>query len=125
HLIEQLVGAAQDGVELLGPDGLLTSITKQVLEAALDAELTDHLGYERGAPAGRGSGNARNGISEKTVHTEVGSVRVGVPRDRAGSFDPLIVPKHKSRLPGFNDRIISLYARGMTVRDIQGHLADL
>lgn len=124
-LIDQLIGHAQDGVELLGPDGLLTEITKQVLEAALDAELSDHLGYERGDRGGRGSGNSRNGGSDKTVHTEVGSVRIEVPRDRAGSFEPLIVPKHQSRLPGFNERIISLYARGVTVRDIQAHLQDL
>lgn len=125
ELVDKLLEQAGDGVELLGPDGLLSELTKSVLERALDAELTDHLGYERGDPAGHGSGNSRNGASGKTVHTDVGSVRVDVPRDRNGTFEPAIVPKGQTRLQGFNDRIIALYARGMTVRDIQAHLHEI
>ena len=123
-IIDQLMEQAADG-ELLGPDGLLSEVTKQVVERALDVELTDHLGYERGDPAGRGSGNSRNGTSAKTVLTDVGSVDLDVPRDRGGVFEPKIVPKGVSRLTGFNERIIALYARGMTVRDICAHLKDL
>ncbi len=125
ELVDRLLEQAGEGADLLGPDGLLSALTKSVLERALDAELTDHLGYERGDPGGRGSGNSRNGSSGKTVHTDVGSVRLDVPRDRNGTFEPAIVPKGTTRLQGFNDRIIALYARGMTVRDIQAHLHEI
>jgi putative transposase len=126
ELAEQLVERARsEGLELTGPDGLLTGLTRRVLETALDAELTDHLGYEAGDPAGRGSGNSRNGRSAKKVHTEVGRVEVGVPRDRNGTFEPKLVPKHARRLDGFNEAIVSLYARGLTTGDIQGHLRQL
>jgi hypothetical protein len=124
ELVDKLLADAE-GTDLLGPDGLLAELTKNVLERALDAELTDQLGYELGDPAGRGSGNSRNGASGKTVHTDVGSVRLDVPRDRNGSFEPQIVPQGAIRLQGFNDRIIALYARGMTVRDIQAHLLEI
>lgn len=125
ELVEQLLEQAGEGAELLGPDGLLSELTKSVLERALAAELTDHLGYEHGDPAGRGSGNSRNGTTPKTVLTDVGPVDLAVPRDRAGSFEPQIVPKGQTRLGGFNDRIISLYARGLTVREIQAHLREI
>jgi len=126
ELAEQLVERARaEGVELTGPDGLLTGLTRRVLETALDAEMSDHLGYEPGDPAGRGSGNSRNGRSTKKVHTEVGQIEVGVPRDRAGTFEPKLVPKHARRLDGFNEAIVSLYARGMTTGDIQAHLRQL
>lgn len=126
RLAELLVERAdREGVELVGPEGLLTQLTKTVLEKAMNVELADHLGYERGDPAGRGSGNSRNGSYEKTVHTDVGTVTVDVPRDRNGSFEPLIVPKGRRRLEGLNRAIISLYARGMTTRDICAHLRDL
>jgi putative transposase len=124
-LVDQLMDAVGPDIELNGPDGLLASLQKAVLERALDAELTEHLGYERGDAAGNGSGNSRNGTTPKTLHTETGSIDLEVPRDRAATFNPLIVPKGTTRLDGFNDRIISLYASGMTVRDIQGHLADM
>jgi len=115
----------EEGAELLGPDGLLSQVTKAVLERALDEELTDHLGYERHDPAGRGSGNSRNGASPKTVLTDVGAIDMEVPRDRNGDFAPKIVPKGSTRLKGFNERIIALYGRGMTVRDIQSHLEEI
>lgn len=111
--------------ELLGPDGLISEMTKKVLERAMDTELTDHLGYEKGDPAGRGSGNSRNGTTPKTVHTDIGTVPLDVPRDRNGEFEPRIVPKGSKRLKGFNERIIALYARGMTVRDVRSHLAEI
>jgi putative transposase len=123
-VIDDLLARA-GGRELLGEGGLLQQLTKQVLETALDVEMADHLGYERGDPVGRGSGNSRNGTSSKRVHTDVGTVDLVVPRDRNGTFDPKIVAKGQRRLEGFNDRIIALYARGMTVRDIQAHLAEI
>jgi putative transposase len=124
ELVDQLIEQAGDR-ELLGEDGLLRQLTKQVLETALDVELTEHLGYERGDPVGRGSGNSRNGATPKRVHTDIGTVDLDVPRDRNASFDPAIVPKGARRLRGFNDRIVALYARGMTVRDIREHLAEM
>lgn len=114
-----------EGADLLGPDGLLGQVTKAVLERALDEELTVELGYEKGDPAGRGSGNSRNGTTPKRVHTEIGTLDLDIPRDRNGDFEPKIVPKGATRLNGFNERIIALYARGVTVRDIQAHLAEI
>ena len=125
-VLDELMGRVDaEGAELLGPDGLLSQVTKAVLERALDEELTDHLGYVRHDPAGRGSGNSRNGKTPKVVLTEAGAVDLDVPRDRNGEFEPRIVPKGATRLKGFNDRIISLYARGMTVRDVQSHLEEI
>jgi hypothetical protein len=126
ELADQLLGRAQEqGAELLGPDGLLSQVTRAVLERALAEEMTGHLGYEKHDPAGRGSGNSRNGTTAKTVLTEVGAVDLAVPRDRAGSFEPQIVRKGQTRLEGFNDRIIALYARGLTTRDIRAHLREM
>ena len=105
---ELLATAEAQGVELLGPDGLLSQITKAVLERALGEELTDHLGYEKHDPAGRGSGNSRNGSTPKQLLTDIGPIDLEVPRDRAGSFDPKIVRKGQIRLDGFNDRIVAL-----------------
>ncbi len=126
ELADQLLGRAQaDGAELLGPDGLLSQVTKAVLERALAEEMTGHLGYEKHDPAGRGSGNSRNGMTPKTVLTDAGAVDLAVPRDRAGTFEPQIVRKGQTRLEGFNERIIALYARGMTTRDIRAHLREM
>jgi putative transposase len=125
-LADELLGRAQsEGVELLGPDGLLSQVTKAVLERALGEELTEHLGYEKHDPAGRGSGNSRNGSTRKTLLTEAGAVDLAVPRDRVGSFEPKIVRKGQTRLDGFNERIVALYARGMTTRDIRAHLREM
>jgi len=126
ELADQLLGRAQaEGAELLGPGGLLSQVTKAVLERALAEEMTGHLGYEKHDPAGRGSGNSRNGMTPKTVLTDVGAVDLQVPRDRAGTFEPQIVGKGQTRLEGFNERIIALYARGMTTRDIRAHLREM
>ncbi len=125
-VLDELMGRVQaEGAELLGPDGLLSQVTKAVLERALEEELTDELGYEKHDPAGRGSGNSRNGTTPKTLLTEIGAVDLAVPRDRNGSFEPRIVPKGVNKLAGFTDRIVALYARGMTVRDIRAHLAEM
>jgi putative transposase len=126
QLADELLGRAQaQGAELLGPDGLLSQVTKAVLERALGEELTEHLGYEKHEPAGRGSGNSRNGSTPKRLRTEVGDIDLDVPRDRAGSFEPQIVRKGQTRLDGFNERIIALYARGMSTRDIRAHLREM
>lgn len=125
-LAEELVARArEEGVELVGPDGFLTKVTKSVLEAALNAEMTEHLGYPPHDPRGRGSGNSRNGTTTKTVLTDVGPVTIDVPRDREGAFEPVIVPKHARRLEGFNESIISLYAKGLTTGEITDHLHDI
>lgn len=125
ELIDELLAGARTPEEITGPDGLLSRLTKRLVERAMDAELSEHLGYERGQAPPGGVGNARNGITPKTIHTEQGSVRIEQPRDRAGSFEPQIVPKHKRRFEGFDERIVAMYARGMSVRDIQAHLREL
>src|SRR5262249_25263416 len=98
---------------------------KRLRERALGAELSEHLGYEKGDSAGRGSGNSRNGYSSKTVIGDDGPIELAVPRDRNSSFEPQIVAKGQTRIEGFDERIISLYARGLTVREIQAHLREL
>ena len=120
-----LADAEASGTPIDGPDGLLAQITKSVLERALDVEIADHLGYEHGDPAGNGSGNSRNGHGRKTVLTTAGPVDLEVPRDRNGTFDPVIVPKRKRRLGQVEDMILSLYARGMSTRDITEHLGEV
>ena len=113
------------GVELLGPNGVLAELTKRILERGLAEELSDHLGYEPGDPAGRGSGNNRNGTTPKKVFTEVGAIDLDIPRDRNGSFEPKLVPKGTTRLAKFNENIVHLYARGMSTRDIRRELGRM
>lgn len=120
-----LADAEASGTPVDGPDGLLAQMTKAVLERALDVEIADHLGYEHGDPAGYGSGNSRNGHGRKTVLTTAGQVELEVPRDRNGTFSPVIVPKRKRRLGQVEDMILSLYARGMSTRDITEHLSEV
>jgi len=122
RLVEQ---AKATGVALTGEGGLLTGLVRQVLQGALESELTDHLGYERHAVDGRGSGNSRNGHYPKTVRTEIGDVAVKVPRDRNGSFEPVTVPVGQRRLSGLDQMVISLYAKGLTTGDIAAHLEDV
>jgi putative transposase len=121
-LDELIDRSEQGGVALTGPGGFLPEMIKAVLERGLAAELTSHLGYEEGDPGGRNGLNSRNGYTGKTVQTEVGSIPLSVPRDRDSSFTPLLVPKGQRRLGGLDEQIISLYAGGMTIRDIQAHL---
>ena len=125
ELLDELLADYETSEDLLGEEGLFKQLKKALLERALGAELSDHLGYEKGDPSGRGTGNSRNGHSGKTVLTEDGEVALAVSRDRNGTFEPAIVPKGERRLDGFDDRIVSLYARGMTVREIRGHLQEL
>jgi putative transposase len=120
-----LADAEAAGLPVDGPDGLVSKMIKAVLERGLEVEMADHLGYDRGDPAGTGSGNSRNGFTSKTVITTAGQARVDVPRDRNGSFQPQLVPKRKRRLGSTSDMILSLYARGMTTRDIKAHLAEV
>ena len=122
RLVEQ---ARSEGVALTGDGGLLTDLMRHVLQRGLEVELSEHLGYERHAVEGRGSGNSRNGSYPKTVTTEIGEVEVLMPRDREGSFEPATVPKHQRRLDGLTGNVISLYAKGMTTGDIQAHLAEI
>jgi putative transposase len=117
--------AVKSGTPIDGADGLLNELTKSVLERALQTEMTHHLGYENGDPAGRGSGNSRNGSTAKTVTTVNGPVDITVPRDRNGSFEPAIVPKKTRRLNNINSVVLSLYSRGMTTRDIEAHLEEV
>jgi transposase-like protein len=123
-LAQQLVDRARaEGLELVGPNGLLAGVTKQVVETALEAEMREHLGY---GPHERAlATNVRNGRSSKTLQTDVGPVQIEVPWDRAGTFDPRIVPKHSRRLDGFDEAIISLYAKGLTTGEIQAHLSEI
>jgi len=118
-VIDELMARVRtDGLELLGDGGIIAELTKKILERALDEELTDHLGYERGDPTGRNLGNSRNGTTPKRVLTEIGAVDLDVPRDRDSSFEPKLVPKGTTRLTRFNENIIALYAAGMSTRDI-------
>ena len=124
-MLDQLMEQVQaEGLQLLGPEGLLTGIASKLLSKAMGVELTDHLGYEQGDRAGWGSGNSRNGTSPKTVLTDAGPVSVDVPRDRNGTFEPKLVGKHQRRLDGFNDIVIGLVSRGMSTRDVASHIGE-
>jgi putative transposase len=125
ELLDELLAGMSSPEELMGDEGLFKQLKKALMERALGAELTHHLGYEKGDPAGQGSGNSRNGHSAKTVLAEDGQIDLAIPRDRAGTFEPRIVPKGVTRLDGFDEKVISLYARGLTVREIQGHLKEI
>ena len=125
ELLDELLAGYKKPEDLTGPGGLLKRLSGALVERALEAELTDHLGYEQHAVEGRGSGNSRNGCGTKTLQTEEGPLPIVVPRDRNGSFEPQIVKKHQRRFDGFDDKILGMYARGMSVRDIQTHLSEL
>ncbi len=125
-LARQLVAQAKAaGIDLVGPDGLLTGLTKQVLEAALDEELTEHLGYPPGEREAKTGSNERNGTRSRTVLTEIGPVQIAVPRDRDGSFEPAIVKKRQRRLSGVDELVLSLTARGLTTGEISAHFAEV
>lgn len=125
ELIEELLKDCGDPAELLKSGGFLKELSARLIERVLQAELDSHLGFERHAVEGRGSGNSRNGSSYKTLKTDLGEVDVAIPRDRRGTFEPKLVKKHQRRLEGFDEKVIALYSGGMTVRDIQSHLSDL
>jgi len=126
ELAQQLLAQAREqGIELVGPDGLLNRLTKNVLETALEAEMDEHLGYERHDVSGRGSGNSRNGTRTKTVLTEIGPVEIDVPRDTGSTFDPQIVKKRQRRLTGVDEIVLSLSAKGLTTGEIAAHFAEV
>ena len=114
-----------DPEQITGPGGLLTQLAGRVIETALGAELSEHLGYPPGQAPRGGAANVRNGATAKTLQTELGPVAIRTPRDRKGSFEPQLVRKRQTRLPGLNEKVLGLYAGGMSVRDIAGHLSDL
>ena len=132
HISDEMLDALLGSVspiktqdDLFGKDGLLKNITKRLMERLLDAEMTNHLGYMKHSIEGNNTGNSRNGKTSKKVKTGNGDVQIAVPRDRTSEFSPVLVEKRQSYLKGLDDNILSLYARGMTVRDIQSYLGEL
>src|SRR5213078_606455 len=124
-LIDELLADYKKPEDIIGENGLLKQLTKAILERALQAELTDHLGFEKHDPAGHHSGNSRNGSGRKALKGDFGELELETPRDRQASFEPRIVAKGQTRFTGFDDKIISMYARGMSTREIQGHLEEI
>lgn len=125
ELIKEHLAQGKHPKELLAEGGLLKQLTKAIVERCLEGEMEDHLGYEKGERAGKGGENRRNGYSKKTLTTEQGDITLGVPRDRNADFEPQVVSKRQTRLEGFDDKILAMYARGMTVRDIQAQLKEI
>ena len=125
NLLNSLMKDYKKPEDLLGETGLLKQLTKQLLERAMQTEMTEHLGYEKHAPVNKQTDNSRNGTYKKQIKGEFGNLEIAVPRDRNSSFEPIILPKGQSRFSGFDDKIIALYARGMTTRDIQAHLEEM
>lgn len=125
ELLDSLLANYRKPEDLIGEQGLLKQLTKLLVERALDAEMTEHLGHGKYQPVANADGNARNGKSKKTLKGDFGALPIEIPRDRQGSFEPQLIPKHQTRWAGFDDKILSLYARGMTVREIQGHLQEM
>ena len=125
EVIDQLLAGAKSEEEIVGPGGLMAQLTKRVVERALEVEISDHLGYEPHREPPGGTGNTRNGSTSKTLQTEHGPVDVRTPRDRAGTFEPQLVRKRQRRFEGFDEKILALYARGMSTRDIERHLQEL
>src|SRR5437588_2652428 len=125
ELVDELLAGAKTEEEIVGPGGLLSQLTKRLVERAMEVELTDHLGYEPHQEPPGGVGNTRNGSTPKTLSTEHGPVGIRTPRDRDGSFEPKLVRKRQRRFEGFDEKILALYARGMSTRDIEAHLREL
>jgi putative transposase len=125
EVIDELLGGAKTEEEIVGPGGLLSKLAKRLVERALEVELTDHLGYEPHREPPGGVGNTRNGSTPKTLQTEQGPVQISTPRDRDGSFEPKLVRKRQRRFEGFDEKILALYSRGMSTRDIEAHLREL
>ena len=125
ELVAQLLGNYQKPEDLIGENGLLKQLTKLLVEKALDAEMAHHLGHDKHEPVANPAGNTRNGKSKKTLKGDFGELPIEIPRDRHSTFEPQIIPKHQTRWAGFDEKILSLYARGMTVREIQSHLEEI
>jgi len=124
-LLDELLVDYKRPEDIIGENGLLKQLTKALLERALNAELTEHVGYDKHDPAGYNSGNSRNGATKKKLKGDFGEIELETPRDRNGSFEPEIVSKGQTRFSGFDDKIISMYSRGMTTREIEGHLKEM
>lgn len=125
EVIDELLKGYEKPEDIIGENGLLKQLTKALLERAMSAEMSAHLGYDKHDPAGHNSGNSRNGASAKTVKGEFGEMVVQTPRDRNATFEPQILKKHQTRFDGFDEKILSMYARGMSTREIQGHLEEM
>src|SRR5438105_8928241 len=125
ELVDELLAGAKTEEEIVGPGGLLSQLTKRLVERAMEVELTDHLGYEPHREPPGGAGNTRNGSTPKTLATEHGPVPIDTPRDRDGSFEPKIVRKRQRRFEGFDEKILALYSRGLSTRDIEAHLQEI
>src|SRR6266516_3344658 len=125
EVIDELLAGARSEEEIVGPGGVLAQLTKRLVERAMSAELTEHLGYEPHQEPPGGTDNTRNGSTPKTLATEHGSVRIDTPSDRKGTFEPQIVRKGQRRFEGFDDKILALYSRGLSTRDIEAHLAEI
>ena len=125
ELLDSLLADYRKPEDLIGENGLLKQLTKLLVEKALEVEMADHLGHGKNEPVENTAGNTRNGKSKKTLKGEFGALPIEVPRDRHGTFEPQLIPKHQTRWTGFDDKILSLYARGMTVREIQSHLEEM
>ena len=125
EIIDNLLKDYKEPEDLIGENGLLRELTKRLLERAMSAEMTEPVGYEKHAVSGRNSGNSRNGKTAKTVKGTFGTLPIEVPRDRNGTFEPKIIGKHQTRFTGFDENIISLYARGLSVREIKQHLEEI
>src|SRR5215207_6971751 len=124
-LVDQLLADYKKPEQIIGENGLLKQLTKALLERAMNAELDEHLGYGKHEAAGYNSGNSRNGTTKKKLKGDFGEIDLETPRDRNGTFEPKIVAKGQTRFTGFDDKIISMYARGMSTREIQGHLEEI
>ena len=128
EMIEQLkadLSKAKNYEDLMGKDGAIKKLISQSLEQMLESELTEHLGYERYSPEGKNNGNSRNGKTHKTLKNDNGQIEISVPRDRNGEFDPIIIKKYERTIGPIEDKIISMYAKGMTTRDIQSHIQEM
>ena len=125
ELLDELLKGYKNPEDMFGKDGIIKELTKRLVEKAMDAELTHQLGYEKNNPEGKNSGNSRNGKYSKTLKGDLGKIPIDIPRDRNGEYSPQIIKKHQTRFDGFDDKIISMYARGMTTRDIQSHLHEM
>jgi putative transposase len=124
-LADSLLANYKKPEDLIGENGLLKQLTKMLVERALEVEMTDHLGHDKSGAVSNDSANTRNGHSGKTLKGDFGALPIDIPRDRQGTFEPQIIAKHQTRWTGFDDKIISLYARGLSVREIQGHLEEM
>ncbi len=125
EVLDELMKNYKGPEDITGPEGLIKELTKALIERAMQGELTEHLGYEKSDQAQKPTKNRRNGSSKKVLRSDQGPLEIEVPRDREGVFEPVIVPKHQREFKGFDDKILSMYARGMTTREIAGHLKEI